>query len=96
MILLLEPGSADSFYQWGFFLEVLSRTEYGEAYVLEPMARKMLAADPELGREFQKRLASDEAFRGSPRERLDFFYRRTPYYDDRYLLYPIAREVSQP
>jgi hypothetical protein len=93
-ILLLEPRSTDSFYQWGFFLEVLSRTEYGEAYVVEPLARKMLAADPELRREFRRRLATDDAFQGSPRERLDFFYRRTRYYDDRYLLYPIAREVT--
>ncbi len=93
-ILLLEPRSTDSFYQWGFFLEVLSRTEYGEAYVVEPLARKMLAADPELRREFRQRLAADNEFRGSPRERLDFFYRRTRYYDDRYLLYPVAREVT--
>jgi hypothetical protein len=46
--LLLEPESPDSFFQWGFFLEVLQRTEYVEGYVMEPTARKMLEADPDL------------------------------------------------
>ena len=40
--LLLEPQSADSFFQWGSFLEVLQRTEYSEAYVMEPLAERMM------------------------------------------------------
>ncbi len=95
-VILLEPSSTDSFYQWGFFLEVLSRVEYAESYVLEPLARKMLDANPSLRREFQQRLDADPDFRSNPKKRLDFFYRRTPYFDDRYLLYPIARELRSP
>ena len=41
-MLLLEPASDDSFFQWGMMLEVLQRTEYFEAYVMEPMASRML------------------------------------------------------
>ena len=52
----------------------------------------MLASDPALKAEFEKRLAADEAFRSSPEQRLDFFYSRTPYADPRWQLYPIARE----
>ncbi|MFQ5527484.1 MAG: hypothetical protein ACE5GX_14620 [Thermoanaerobaculia bacterium] len=73
-------------------MEVLSRTEYFEAYAMEPLARRMLAADPELRAEFEARLEADEEFRGGARARLDFFYQCTPYYDQRYLLYPVARE----
>jgi hypothetical protein len=89
---LLEPASGDSFFQWGFFHEILSRTEYAEAYAMEPLAQQMLEADPALKAEFEKRLQDDEAFRNSARERLNFFYEKTPYYDQRFLLYPIARE----
>src|SRR5690606_24663253 len=36
-IILLHPDSPDSFFQWGFFPEIFSRTEYVEQYVMEPM-----------------------------------------------------------
>ena len=90
-MLLLEPESEDSLLQWGFFLEILSRTEYVEPYVMAPMAEKMLAADPVLGAEFAKKL-EDEKFAADPQARLQFFYQKTPYFDDRHLLYPVARE----
>ncbi|MDQ6799551.1 MAG: M14 family metallopeptidase [Acidobacteriota bacterium] len=90
--LLLEPASSDSFLQWGFFHSIFQRTEYSEAYVTEPMAEQMLAEDPALKSDFDRRLATDEAFRASPERRLDFFYSRTPFADPRWRLYPIARE----
>jgi hypothetical protein len=93
-VLLLEPASEDSFFQWGFFHEVLSRTEYVEDYVMEPMAERMLEADPDLRQAFLEKLRSDREFRTDPGARLDWFYQRTPYHDDRYLLYPVAREVE--
>jgi hypothetical protein len=89
---LLEPASPDSFLQWGFFDSIFQRTEYAEAYVTEAMAEQMLAADPALKSEFEHRLATDEAFRASPEQRLDFFYSRSPYADPRWRLYPVARE----
>jgi hypothetical protein len=88
----LEPESTDSFLQWGFFQPIFQRTEYVENYVIEAMAEQMLAADPALKSEFEKKLATDEAFRSSPEQRLDFFYSRTPYADSRWRLYPVARE----
>lgn len=93
-MLLLEPMAADSFFQWGFFLEILQRTEYIEGYVLEPMARRMLEEDPALRAEFEKKLAEDSDFAGDPRARLRFFYERTPYFDARWRLYPVGREMG--
>jgi len=90
--LLLEPASVDSFWQWGFFLEVLQHTEYVEDYVMEPLAKSMIARDPKLRAAFQKQLAADREFASDPRERLDWFYRRTEYFDDRWRLYPVGRE----
>lgn len=91
IVLMLEPQSADSFLQWGFFLEIFTRTEYAEAYILEPLAQKMLAADAELKTRFEQKLASDKAFATSQQQRLMWFYRQTPYYDQSYQLYPVAR-----
>jgi hypothetical protein len=91
-VLLLEPSSPDSLFQWGFFNSILSPTEYVEGYIMEPMAEKMLADDPKLAEEFRRRIATDEAFRGDARARLQWLYERTPFYDERARLYPVGRE----
>ena len=91
-VILLEPASPDSFFRWGFFNQVLQPTEYIEEYILEPMAEKMMASDPKLAAEFRDKLATDEAFRASPKERLRWFYARTPFLDERWKIYPVARE----
>ncbi|MFB0516390.1 MAG: M14 family metallopeptidase [Candidatus Neomarinimicrobiota bacterium] len=91
-ILLLEPRSPDSFFQWGFFLEVLQHTEYVEDYVMEPLARRMLDRDPALKEAFKQQLAQDAEFAANPRARLQWFYERTPYYDQQWRLYPVGRE----
>jgi murein tripeptide amidase MpaA len=90
--ILLEPASPDSFFQWGFFDSVLQQTEYIEGYILEPMAERMMAADPKLAEEFKQKLANDDAFRASPKERLRWFYSKTPFLDERWKLYPVGRE----
>ncbi len=92
-VLLLEPASPESFFQWGFFLSVLNNPEYVEPYVMEPMASRMLAEDPPLAKAFLDTLAvAGPEFTGNPRARLQWFYRRTPFFDERWRLYPVARE----
>jgi murein tripeptide amidase MpaA len=89
---LLEADSADSFLQWGFFNEVLQPTEYVEAYIMEPMAERILAEDLGLRAEYEQRVREDAAFAASPADRLQWIYQRTPFYDPRALLYPVGRE----
>jgi hypothetical protein len=60
--------------------------------VLEPLAEKMLQDDPNLAEEFRKKVASDDSFRADSKARLRWFYERSPYFDERWLLYPVARE----
>ncbi len=91
-MILLEPQSEDSLFAWGFFNEVLQRVEYLEGYALAPLADDMLASDLDLRAEFEARLAADPAFAADPDARLAWFYERTPYYDQRYLLYPVGIE----
>lgn len=91
-MILLEPASPDSLFRWGFFNEVLSRIEYYEGYVLEPIAEQMLARDPELARQFRDKLENDKEFRGDSKERLDWFYSKTNFPDRRWRLYPVGIE----
>src|SRR5687767_5343639 len=91
-VIMLEPSSPDSLFQWGWFHSILSPTEYVESYIMEPMAERMLAEDPKLAEEFRKKLEGDAEFRGSSRARLQWLYQRTPFYDERARLYPVGRE----
>lgn len=93
VVLALEPQSSESFFSWGMFPEILNRVEYIEAYAIAPLAERMLEADPDLRAAFERRLAEDAAFAADGAARLAWFYERTPFYDDRYRLYPIGREV---
>lgn len=90
---LLEPQAPDSFLAWGFFNACFERKEYMEAYVAEQAARIMLAEDPGIAAEFQRRLSDDAAFAGDPAARLDFFYQRHASWDRRFGLYPVARAM---
>ncbi|MCX7612023.1 MAG: hypothetical protein N2043_10610, partial [Ignavibacterium sp.] len=87
---LLEPESVDSLVSWGFFNHIFERKEYAEAYIMEPIAQQMLKNDPELRNEFKKK-CEDESFCKNPFERLDFFYKRSPFFDKNENVYPILR-----
>lgn len=52
----------------------------------------MLAGDPKLKAEFEAKLAADPKFAADPTARLTWFYARSKFYDDRYLLYPVGLE----
>ena len=91
-ILMLEPESNDSLLAWGFFNEILQRTEYIEGYVVAPMAEKMLADDPALRAEFETKLKADAKFAADPTARLQWFYERSKFHDERHLLYPVGIE----
>lgn len=88
---LLEPEAPDSLVSWGFFDNAFEQKEYMEDYVTEAVAREMMAKDPALKAEFERRLQEDTAFAADPKARLDFFYRRHPAWDDRFMVYPVYR-----
>jgi len=91
---LLEPQAPDSLARWGFFNAIFEEKEYAEHYVLEALAREMLANNPSLAQEFGQLLAGDAEFAVSPSARLRFFYKRSPYWDPQMNLYPVGRIIS--
>ena len=95
-VALLEPTGVDSLASWGFFNTAFEAKEYMEPYVEEQVAQDMLAHDPKIAAEFEQRLAEDPAFAASPQQRLDFFYKKSPAWDERLDLYPIYRVAGVP
>jgi hypothetical protein len=91
---MLEPQSVDSLFAWGYFPEILQRTEYIEGYVIAPIAEKMLAEDDRLRARFEAKLTADPEFAANRRARLQWFYRRSRFYDQRHLLYPVGIELQ--
>ena len=88
----LEPQGPDSALAWGFFDPIFEQKEYGEAYVVEKLAREMMAKDPKLKAEFEQKIESDPTFAASPTARLDFFYDHSPWYAaNRVGEYPVGR-----
>ncbi|MCO6487988.1 MAG: M14 family metallopeptidase [Phaeodactylibacter sp.] len=95
----LEPRGADSFFAWNFFDGILMQKEYFDGYIFEDTAAGLLRSDPALRQALEQRRQEDEQFAKSARAQLDFIYKRSPYFEPTYRLYPVGRlreEVGLP
>ena len=88
---LLEPTASGSLVEWGFFNTVFEQKEYGETYVMEKLAREMLASDPLLKKEFEETIKDNPAYKDKQYEMLNWFYNRSKYKDVNYLVYPVGK-----
>ncbi len=88
---LLEPKAPDSFIKWGFFNAIFEQKEYAELYKIEEKARKMLKENPSLKKKFQEKKKSDKEFADNPWAISNWFYKRTPYWDEQKNNYPVAK-----
>lgn len=88
---MLEPKANGSFVSWGFFNAIFEQKEYTESYVMETMARQMMLDNPELKKEFELKKATDAGFAKDPRFILNWFYSKSPYWDNRLNVYPVGR-----
>jgi murein tripeptide amidase MpaA len=89
---LLEPQAPDSLLRWGFLNAIFEPKEYGEPRVLEKLARDMIAEDPALKAQFEKKLHDDAAFAANPEARLMFFFERSPWYSAQHVgEYPVLK-----
>lgn len=92
---LLEPGAPDALAYWGFINAVFEQKEYGESYKLEELARQMLAADSTLEGQFEAALKADPGLASNSYARLNWFYKRSPYWDATMNRYPFAKLMKQ-
>ncbi len=88
---LLEPQAPDSLVRWGFMNSVLEGRGGAGDFILEPIARRMMADSPELRTEFEAKLAADPQFAADPRARLMWWYQRSKYEPGDTGRYPVAR-----
>ena len=96
VIHLLDPALPDSLAQWGFFNAAFERKEYMESYVTEELAHAMVAKDPGLKPQLDAASAADPELAKSSAEKLEWFYRHTPAWDERLNLLPVYRTDLAP
>ena len=92
---ILEPGAPDSYLSWGFFNAIFEQKEYSETYVMEGIAREMLGNDPDLRAEFEKKKTEDPEFSRSQWGMLNWFYSKTPWWDEKKNLYPVGKIIER-
>lgn len=88
---ILEPESPDSFVKWGFFNAIFEQKEYAELYVMEKKAREMLKNDSVLKKKFEQKKKNDKNFANSPWAISNWFYKQTPYWDEKKNNYPVGK-----
>jgi len=91
-VALLQPQAPDSFFSWGFFHGMFERTEYFESYAMIPWIEQQLLADPQLKQQFAEAVKADPTLQKDGQARLNWFYQRSPFYDQHYLKYPVLLE----
>ncbi|MBL4710282.1 MAG: hypothetical protein JKY48_17765 [Flavobacteriales bacterium] len=87
----LEPESTDGFFAWNFFEGILQQKEWFSDYAFEPKAKKLLAEDSELKKEFESKKREDAEFAQNSWAQLYFIYQRSPYFEKTVNRYPICR-----
>ena len=90
---MLEPQAPDSLARWGLMNSVFE-TGFGGGvgeYLSEPIARRMMADNPELRKQFEAKLASDSQFAADSRARLQWWFQQSKYEPSDAGRYPIVR-----
>ena len=90
----LEPHAPDSYFAWNFFDGILMQKEYFSSYVFEDLAAEMLKQNVALKESLEAKKEDDEEFAKDARAQLNFIYRRSPYFEPTYQLYPVGRIVK--
>ena len=95
LVYLLEPKADNSLASWGFFNSIMERKEYAETYVMEKIAREMIAENPDLLNEFEVWKKDNPEQAKSQWMQTMWFFEKTPYWDRKKDIYPIGRIMNQ-
>ncbi|SHJ51649.1 M14 family metallopeptidase [Pseudozobellia thermophila] len=87
----LEPQAHDSFFNWNFFDPILQRKEGFSPYVFEDIAFKLLQENQALRDSFETKRENEPEFASNWYAQLDWIYKRSEYYEDAHMLYPVYR-----
>ncbi len=87
---MFNPKAPSSFVFWGFFNSIFEQKEYSETYVMEKMAREMLAKDKELQKEFDSIKKNNPEFANNQWLICNWFFEKSPWWDYKKDVYPIG------
>lgn len=90
----LEPAAVDSFFNWNYFDTILQQKEGFSPYVWEDYALDFLKTHPEIREEFEKKKVNEPSFSNNWYAQLDWIHKKSPYYEDAHLKYPIVRMLD--
>src|SRR4029077_15741190 len=93
VLAMLEPQAPDSLARWGLMNSVF-QTGFrggGGEYPSEPIARRMMADNPELRKQFEAKLAGDPQFAADAQARLQWGFQQSKYEPSDAGRYPIVR-----
>jgi hypothetical protein len=93
IVSMLEPQAPDSLARWGLMNSVFE-TGFGGGvgeYLSEPIARRMMADNPELRKQFEAKLTADPQFAADSRARLQWWFQQSKYEPSDAGRYPIVR-----
>jgi hypothetical protein len=94
LIETLEPIAVDSFFNWNFFDSILQQKEGFSPYVFEDLALEILQENQKLKAEFEKKKKTDIKFAKNWYAQLDWIHKRSKYYENAHLTYPIVRVLD--
>lgn len=92
---LLEPDAPDSLVAWGLVSTIFERKEYIDSRMLEELVVDMLK-EPAMKAKWEAALEADDDLSGNPWARWLWWYRQTPYWDDRVGMMPVVRVAAVP
>jgi len=87
----LEPKSVDSYFNWGFFDQILQQKEWFSAYAFEEIAENILSEDSTLSASYEKMKQTDAAFAKSSFSQLYYIYKNSKYFEKGFKRYPVYR-----
>ncbi|MCX7861932.1 MAG: M14 family metallopeptidase [Bacteroidales bacterium] len=92
LVHLIEPEAPASLFTFGFFNCIFEQKEYGETYVLEPLAQKMLE-DETIKKQFEDYIHKNP--NATSYEILNWFYNKSKYADEWLNVYPIGKIFTE-
>merc|ERR1712151_1248506 len=96
-VALLDPSGESSFFYWGFSNAKMVSHEYGSNYIVVPMAERMLSTSPEIAADWLKYITDNPDYADDPDAVVDWFFKRTTFYDSEAFLLPVGiEEMSLP
>merc|ERR1712113_676452 len=95
-VALLEPSGESSFFLWGFFASRFTSHEYPENYIMIPLAEYMLNQSEALAAEWEAHQIENPAIVNDTESVVDWFFRRSKFYDDEAYVMPVGILYSEP